>query len=137
MRYNQEIYQIKPGVPIVESFIPFAEVTYRFDSKHSIRTQWEYQHTEQDFGSWIFGLVEFNIAPKWSFAVSDMYNIDPGPAAVTGAHHYYNVFTAFTKGPHRFTASYVKQVEGINCTGGVCRYEPAFSGVRLGITSSF
>lgn len=137
MQYNQEIYQVKAAVPVVEAITPFFEVTYRINSKHSIRTEWEYQQTEQDYGSWIFGLIEYNIAPKWSFAVSDMYNTNPGPSATTGAHHYYNVFAAFTKGPHRFTASYVKQVEGINCTGGVCRYEPAFSGVRLGITSSF
>ena len=44
---------------------------------------------------------------------------------------------AYTKGPHRFTLSYVKQPAGINCTGGVCRYEPAFSGVRFGCTSQF
>jgi len=137
MEYNQELYQIKPLVPIVIAWTPFAEFTYIFNDKMSIRTEWEYQHTKQDFGSWIFGLVEFNIAPKWSFALSDMYNPVPGPAATTGSQHYYNIFVAHTKGPHRFTASYVKQVEGINCTGGVCRYEPAFSGIRLGLTSSF
>jgi hypothetical protein len=137
MHYNQELYQVKAGVPMVESLIPFFEFTYRFDDKRSIRTEWQYQHTEQDYGSWLFGLIEYNIAPKWSIALSDMYNTAPGPSATTGAHHYYNIFTAFTKGPHRFTAAYVKQVEGINCTGGVCRYEPAFSGVRFGLTSSF
>ncbi len=137
MRYNQEIYQTKPKVPIVESMIPFFEITYRINNKHSIRTQWEYQHTEQDYGSWLYGLVEYNIAPKWSIALSDMYNIDPGPSALTGGHHYYNIFAAHTQGPNRFTLAYVKQVEGINCTGGVCRYEPAFSGVRFGMTSSF
>lgn len=137
MEYNQELYQIKPLVPMVIAWTPFFEVTYILNDKMSIRTEWEYQHTKQDFGSWIFGLVEFNIAPKWSFAVSDMYNPSPGPAATTGSQHYYNIFAAHTIGAHRFTASYVKQVEGINCTGGVCRYEPAFSGVRLGLTSSF
>lgn len=137
MHYNQEIYQTKPQVPIIESMIPFFEITYRINDKYSLRTQWEYQHTEQDYGSWIFGLVEMNIAPRWSFALSDMYNISPGPSALTGSHHYYNIFTAYTKGPHRFSLAYVKQVEGINCTGGVCRYEPAFSGVRFSMTTSF
>ncbi len=137
MQYNQELYQVKAGVPIVESVIPFFELTYRINDKQSIRTEWEYQQTEQDYGSWIFGLLEYNVAPHWSLSVSDMYNTAPGPSALTGSHHYYNVFTAYTKGPNRFTLSYVKQVEGINCTGGVCRYEPAFSGVRFGMTSSF
>ena len=137
MEYNQELYQTKPLVPLVVAVTPFFEFTYLFNDKVSIRTEWEYQATQQDFGSWIFGLVELNIAPKWSFALSDMYNPVPGPNATTGSQHYYNAFVAFTKGPTRFTASYVKQVEGINCTGGVCRYEPAFSGLRLGLTSSF
>lgn len=137
MVYNQEIYQSKVAVPLINSIIPFFEVTKRINKKMSIRTEWEYQDTKQDFGSWIFGLVELNIAPKWSFALSDMYNIKPGPNSSAGAQHYYNVFTAFTKGPHRFTMAYVKQVEGINCTGGVCRYEPAFSGLRFGCTSQF
>lgn len=137
MEYNQELYQVKPDVPVIQAITPFAEITYRIDDKHSIRTQLEYQHTEQDFGSWTFALIEYNVAPKLSFALSDMYNITPGPAASGGSKHYYNIFTAYTQGPHRFTAAYVKQVEGINCTGGVCRYEPAFSGVRFGITSSF
>jgi hypothetical protein len=137
MHYNQEIYQTKAGVPMIESLIPFFEVTYRISDSKSIRTEWEYQFTDQDYGSWIFGLIEYNIAPKWSISISDMYNTKPGPSSTTGAQHYYNVFGAYTKGPNRFTLSYVKQVEGINCTGGVCRYEPAFSGVRFGMTSSF
>ncbi len=137
MEYNQELYQVKPLVPLLVAMTPFAEFTYRFNKKTSIRTEWEYMHTEQDYGSWIFGLIELNLAPKWSFSLSDMYNFDPGPSATTGAQHYYSAFVAHTTGPHRFTAAYVKQVEGINCTGGVCRYEPAFSGFRLGITSSF
>jgi len=137
MEYNQELYQVKPLVPLLVAITPFFELTYIINDKMSIRTEWEYMATEQDYGSWIFGLVEMNIAPKWSFALSDMYNPVPGPSATTGSQHYYNVFLAHTKGPHRVTAAYVKQVEGINCTGGVCRYEPAFSGVRLSLTSSF
>ncbi|NDC41125.1 MAG: hypothetical protein EBZ77_06175, partial [Chitinophagia bacterium] len=48
-----------------------------------------------------------------------------------------SVYGAFTKGPHRLSLAYVKQVAGINCTGGVCRYEPAFSGIRSTFTTSF
>lgn len=137
MEYNQEIYQVKPGVPIVKAVTPFAEIIYKITKNKSLRTQLEYMNTQQDFGSWVFGLLEFNIAPRWSIAASDMYNIKPNPAKFSDPKHFYNFFVAHTKGPHRFTAAYVKQVEGINCTGGVCRYEPAFSGVRLGITSTF
>ena len=37
----------------------------------------------------------------------------------------------------RFTGGYIKQVEGVVCTGGVCRYEFVFSGVKLSINSTF
>ncbi len=140
LQYNQSLYQVKPNVPMVEAITPFFEVVYKINDKKSIRTEWEYMHTEQDYGSWLFGLVEFNIAPKWSFAVSDMYTmaLNPdNPSGLRDPQHYYNVFMAHTNGPHRFTLQYVRQVDGINCTGGVCRYEPAFSGVKFAVTSSF
>ncbi|MBA3829840.1 MAG: hypothetical protein H0X33_12950 [Taibaiella sp.] len=137
MHYNQQIYQVRPNVPIIIAATPFAEVTYKFDKKRSLRVEAQYMDTKQDYGSWVFGLVEFNIAPKWSISASDMYNVTPNYALVNKANHYYNIYTSYTKGPHRFSLSYVKQVDGINCTGGVCRYEPAFSGIKANITSSF
>ena len=139
MEYNQELYQVKAGAPLVFAFTPFMEVVYKIDKKHSIRMEAQYMDTKQDYGTWAFALVEFNIAPTWSFAITDMYNANPSGINGDGreATHYPNVFVAYSKGPHRFTGQYVKQVEGINCTGGVCRYEPAFSGFKFGMTSSF
>ncbi len=139
LEYNQKLYQVK-DVPLFTAFTPFVEATYKFTDKTSLRTEWEYMFAKNDFGSWIFGLLELTIAPRWSFAVSDMYITKLNPNNLSGLKkpaHYYNAFAAYTTGPHRFTLSYVKQVDGINCTGGVCRYEPAFSGIKLGITSTF
>ncbi len=138
--YNQFIYQQKVNkteYPDVNAITPFLEIIYKINDSKSMRTELQYMSTKQDYGSWIFGLLEFNIAPKWSFAVSDMYNITPNKVHVKKALHYPNVFIARSFGPHRFTAQYVKQVDGINCTGGVCRYEPAFSGFKIGIISTF
>ncbi|MFZ4754037.1 MAG: DUF6029 family protein, partial [Chitinophagaceae bacterium] len=139
MIYNQAIYQqkVKESYPNVVAFTPFLELIYKISDKRSVRTEFQYMQTKQDFGSWAFALVEFNIAPKWSFALSDMYNTSPNYKHVKEAHHYPNVFIAHTRGSHRFTAQYTKQVEGINCTGGVCRYEPAFSGFRMGVITTF
>lgn len=135
--YNQEVYQNEPGVPMVNAVTPFAELTYKFDKRHSLRTELQYMSAKQDYGSWAYLLMEFNIAPKFSFAASDMYNIEPNTAVVKNKKHYYNFFAAYTKDGKRFSISYVKQVEGYTCTGGVCRYEPAFSGVRLTVTANF
>ncbi|MBK7692390.1 MAG: hypothetical protein IPJ31_15225 [Bacteroidetes bacterium] len=138
--YNQFIYQQKVNkseYPDVNAITPFLELIYKINNKKSLRTELQYMSTKQDYGSWVFGLLEFSIAPKWSFAISDMYNIAPNKVHVKKALHYPNLFIARVAGPHRFTLQYVKQVDGINCTGGVCRYEPAFSGFKLGITSTF
>ncbi|TVR79871.1 MAG: hypothetical protein EA412_05395 [Chitinophagaceae bacterium] len=137
MQYNQAVYEEKPGEPMVEAITPFVELTYRFNRRHSIRVEAEYQYNEQDFGSWVYGLIEYNIAPRWSFAVSDMYNYAPNESKDTEALHYYSLFASYTAGAHRFTTSYVRQVEGVICTGGVCRFEPAFSGVKFQLTTSF
>ncbi len=141
MEYNQKVYQATYPLnqPMVFAVTPFTEVTHRFNETKSIRVELQYMNTKQDYGSWAFALVEYNLAPKFSISVSDMYNFDPNKnnPNVKQANHYYNVFGAFTKGAHRFTLAYVKQVGGINCTGGVCRYEPAFSGIKSTFSTNF
>ncbi|HNB80507.1 MAG TPA: DUF6029 family protein [Chitinophagaceae bacterium] len=139
LMYNQSVYQVKvkEEYPDVQAITPFVELTYKLSKKRSLRCDMQYMSTKQDYGSWAFLLLEYTISPNWSFAASDMYNIQPNTAHVEKALHYPNLFIAYTKDANRFTVQYVKQVDGINCTGGVCRYEPAFSGFKLGITSSF
>ncbi len=132
--YNQLVYE-KEGDSMVYTFVPFTEITYKLDRKKSLRLDFQYMQSHQDFGSWLSGLLEFTIAPNWSFAVSDMWNFKP--LKTPDDLHYYTVFASYTRGSNRFALSYVKQVEGVVCTGGVCRYEPAFSGVKFTINSTF
>jgi len=134
-RYNQEIYEGKPEAPLVRTVIPYADFLYKISRRKSIRFETQYMATEQDFGSWLFGLVEFSIAPHWTFTVSDMYNIKP---KITEEDIHYPRFDIFYNyGANRFSLSYIKQVEGVVCTGGICRLEPAFSGVQLTVNSLF
>ena len=133
-QYNQEIYEVKPNVPEVQTIAPYVEWTYKLSRKKSLRFQAQYMYNEQDFGSWLFGLVEFGMAPHWTFSISDMYNAVPKK---TDKIHYPRLDVSYTKNSNRFIASYVKQVEGVVCTGGICRFEPAFSGFKLGINSTF
>ncbi len=134
LNYNQDIYENKPGVPIVEAITPYVEYLYKFDRKKSLRLEFQYMNTEEDFGSWVFGLAEFSVAPHWIFTVSDMYNLDDKK---TQPYHYPRIDVAYINNANRFGLSYIKQVEGIVCTGGICRLEPAFSGFRLNINSTF
>jgi hypothetical protein len=149
--YNQEIYEIKPDVPILETITPFFDFTYKLSRKKALRFEGQYMMIgddakkggKQDYGDWLFGLAEYTIAPNWTFTVSDMFNIAPGvnsPENDKGdkdAIHYPRFDIYYTHKANRFSLSYVKQVEGIVCSGGICRLEPAFSGVKFTVNSSF
>ncbi|MFM2225876.1 MAG: hypothetical protein RJA07_2078 [Bacteroidota bacterium] len=135
--YNLAIYQGHPGRPIVHAITPFSEITYKLSEKKSIRTELQYMFTKQDFGSWAYALVEFNMAPHYSFAVSDMYNTVVSNDNPHKQAHYYNFFVSYTEHSTRFTIAYVKQVAGVVCTGGVCRLEPAFSGLKMSVSTVF
>ena len=135
----------------METFTPYFDFLYKIDRKKAIRFESQYMmigddikaDSKQDYGSWLFGLVEFTVAPHWTFTISDMYNIDPGkqsPSDATGEKldvHYPRFDIYYTNKSNRFSLSYVKQVEGVVCSGGICRLEPAFSGVKMTVNSSF
>ena len=137
LSYNQEVYEVKPGVDMVEAITPFLAAKYKLTRKNSLKAELSYQLTEQDFGDWLWAQVELNMAPSWSFSIADMYNIDPNPKKNPEDIHYYALSTTYRKKASKFTLSYTKQVEGVVCTGGVCRYEPAFSGVKFSVNTSF
>lgn len=143
INYNQKLFEAKPGVPYVVANTIFGEATYKLTGKKSIRFEAQYLKTEEDLGSFANGLIEFNMAPHWSFSAGDMVNVAPGyrnkplPGQKFELIHYWNIFGAYTQKNTRLTGGYIKQVEGVNCAGGVCRVEPAFSGVRLTMTTNF
>ena len=73
-----------------------------------------------------------------------MFNAVPGEISIVDATtgkkeiiHYPRADVFYSTGSTRFGFSYVKQVDGIVCTGGVCRLEPAFSGVKATLSTSF
>ncbi|MDB5281554.1 MAG: hypothetical protein JWO06_629 [Bacteroidota bacterium] len=136
VRYNKFVYQ-KEGSPVIDAYTPFLEWQYKFTKKMSLRMELQYQNVLKDYGQWMYGLVEFNVAPHFSVALSDMWNFKPNPDINPNANHYYSIFFGYTLGPLNFTLAYVKQVEGIVCTGGVCRLEPAFSGGKFGVNATF
>src|SRR5690606_29383998 len=144
------IYEEKPGVPIVETFIPYVEILYKVDRYKSLRFESQFMHvgndvkadSRQDYGGWLFGLLEYSIAPHWTFTVSDMFNIAPGKNSPKDngeklSLHYPRFDIFYNIKNNRFSLSYVKQVEGVVCTGGICRLEPAFNGVRFTVNSTF
>ena len=123
-----------------QAHIFVGDVTHKFNRKTSLRfevqyllsgddkSEWDGIHSE---GDWVAGLVEFNLAPHWSFYVQDMYNIGQSKT------HYYNGGFSYTHSRTRVQLSYGRNRAGYICSGGVCRYSPAYTGVNLVLTSSF
>jgi len=142
LKYNIFVYQGKDDY--VNAITPFAEYLYKFSSRKSIRIEAQYLNTKEEFGSWVNAVVEVGMAPHWLIAVSDMYKLKHkdteglSPEKVKYDElHFPTVQLTYTNKANRIGLAWVKQVEGINCAGGICRYEPAFSGVRLQVSSSF
>ncbi|EKC50327.1 hypothetical protein LEA_17942, partial [human gut metagenome] len=94
-----------------------------------IRTDYE--------GDWVAALVEFNMVPHWSFFVSDMYNLDETEANSFTKTNYYSAGFSYLKNRTRIQLSYGRNRAGYVCSGGACRYMPAYTGLNLVITSSF
>ncbi len=123
-----------------QAHIFVADVTHKFNRKASLRfevqyllsgdsqSEWDGIHSE---GDWVAGLVEFNFAPSWSVYVQDMYNFGYSKT------HYYNGGFSYTHNRTRVQLSYGRNRAGYICSGGVCRYSPAYTGVNLMLTSSF
>ena len=127
------------------------DILYKIDRKKAVRLEAqvmkvgddEINDAKQDYGDWVFGQIEVTFAPHWTFTASDMYNVGPGKNSPKGEDgdkkkiHYPRFDVFYTHRSNRFSLSYVKQVEGVVCTGGICRLEPAFSGVKFSVNSSF
>lgn len=116
-----------------------ADGLYKFNRKHSLRTELQWLLTEQNYGEWAKGdwlqaTLEYNFAGKWFFALSDQWNYGNENGDKT---HYYNVSLGSTYNTTRVSISYGKQRDGIICIGGVCREVPASNGLFMTITSSF
>ena len=137
--YDQELYEGKPEVPPVMTITPYIDYLYKIDRKKSIRFEFQSMNTQEDFGSWLYGLVEFSISPHWIFEISDMYNISPTDKEGKPGKkiHYPTAGVVYSAARTRYALRYVKQVEGIVCSGGICRLEPAFSGFRFNVSSNF
>lgn len=140
--YNQQIYESKDtSYHDVETITPFMELTYKLSRRNSLRMEGQYLMTDQDLGSFVNGILELNMSPHYSFSVSDMVNVSPVRQADSKVSdkvvHYWSVFGKYNIHTTSFTLAYVRQVAGVNCTGGICRIEPAFSGVRFTLTTNF
>ena len=108
-----------------------ADGLYRFRDNFALRGELQYLASKDYEGDWAAALLELSFAPKWNVFASEMYNI-----GLTGKH-YYNFGVSYSKERSRLQISYGRNRAGYLCSGGVCRYSPAYTGINLLITTSF
>ena len=139
------------GAPVVQANIGFLDVTYKIDKKQSLRLElqglWEkevhkgYAYDESDKedyqkrGDWAFGLIEYTVAPHWSFSIADKWNY--GNPVPEYRDHYFTGAVTYVHDATRIMLSGGRQSKGVVCVGGVCRTVPASSGVALTVSTSF
>ena len=104
---------------------------YRITKTASLRMELQYLYSEELTKDWMAGLVELSFAPHWSVTVSDMYN--HGDTHV----HYYNFGVSYAYDAFSVSLAAGRSREGMVCSGGVCRWQPAFKGVSLRLQWSF
>ena len=131
--YNS--YVLRKGHGTVYSNVGIIDMLYKINDKNAVHIEMAALFTKQDLGNWAMLQVEYSIAPKWFFSISNQYNY--GNEDKSKQIHYYTGAIAYAKGGNRIQLGYGKQRQGIMCVGGVCRNVPASNGFILAISSSF
>lgn len=136
-KYNQTIYK---------QIFAVLDGTYKFNRSHALRLELQHLWSKDDQGNWAYATLEYSIAPRWSMYVTDMYNYGNGKTYDNTTNqyvktknniHYYNVGFSYSQNRTRLALSYGRNREGMTCSGGVCRLQPAFTGLNFALTSSF
>jgi hypothetical protein len=141
--YNQEALEGHVGDPNITSHTVIADLTCKINNKHALRLELQHLFTKEgrisllppQQGNWIYGLLEYSIAPKWFIAVMDSYNY--GNENKSNRIQYFNISGAFVYKTTKISVNFGKQYKGILCVGGACRTVPASYGAGLTIVSNF
>jgi hypothetical protein len=130
-RANMTIIKREGDVGMVNSNIFVLEGKHQFNRKHTLRFEGQFLHTPDDEKDWLYALVEYSFMPHWMITVADMYNVG------ANNRHYYQGLVTYNIKSHRIQLGYVRNREGFNCSGGVCRRVPASKGLTLSYNYNF
>jgi hypothetical protein len=103
---------------------------YKF-GKLSLRAQAQYLYSEELTRDWMAGSLELSSTKGWSVHVQDMYNHGDTK------ENYYEAGVGYTRGGFKVDLSYGHQRAGLVCSGGVCRWQPEYTGGMLRLAYHF
>ena len=104
---------------------------WRLGKKLSLRAQAQYLYSQELTRDWVAGMIELSSTSGWCVHVQDMYNHGDT------REHYYDVGVSWTRNGFKADLSYGHQRAGLVCSGGVCRWQPEYSGGMLRLTYNF
>lgn len=116
------------------------EGNFSISRKVKLRCETQYLRTKQDEGDRLYGLIELSLPPHFMFTLSDEWCKRVSEAKnpdLTHAVHYYMASIAYTHASHSLIVGYGRTADGYNCTGGVCRWQPAQKGLQFSYTFTF
>lgn len=104
---------------------------FRLTSRLSLRTCGQYLYSRELTRDWMGAVVELSSTRGWGLHVQDMYNHG------STREHYYEGGVSWTRGSFKATLSYGHQRAGLVCSGGVCRWQPEYTGGLLRLNYHF
>lgn len=130
---SSEFSRLGYGDMKMNTGILVADILYKITPKNSLRMELQHAWSDsKDDQRWVMGLLEWGLSPHWMFYVSDMYNYESAGTKV----HYFSAGANFTWNSLRIGASFGRNREGLQCSGGVCRYVPEYTGFMINISST-
>lgn len=116
------------GEQLMNTEIVVADILFKLNRKNSLR--FELQHAwsdSKDDQAWWMGLVELGLAPQWIFYVSNSSNYKSYKESI----NFYDIGASFSLKSLRTSISYGRNRAGMDCSGGICRYVPEYSGFNV------
>jgi len=118
------------------------EVIWYLDTLHSLTLQAEHQHVRPDFVADLdegaydeeFFSLEYKMAPTWSFTgileLNNKFDEQQAPDEQDGPFAAGQISYTLARGGN-LNLWFGERQAGFLCSGGVCKFEPAFEGVEL------
>lgn len=131
---KEEFSRLGLGKMLMDMKIGVADVLYKFTKKTSLRVELSHAWSDsKDDQAWAYALAEVGFAPAWMFYLSDMYNYKTAGKQI----HYYSIGGSYSWKMLRAAFAYGRNRAGMQCSGGVCRYVPEYSGLTLNLSAIF
>ena len=128
---TEESEEHEDPIGMINSHIFVAEGKWKINKRNTLRAEAQYLTTRQAKKDWVFGLLEYSLAPYLMFSVSDQWN-----CGKTKEHYYMFNVTGNYKN-NRLMLGYGRTREVFNCSGGVCRFVPESKGFQISYNYNF